>query len=116
MEPVNQDSVDGTGEAASVVAAALAPFTVNVTSGSSVVATVTWTLPTLNAAEETVTGYRIYYGTSVAGMTQVANIADPTATSYVISNLSPGTWYFAIASYDSDQTMSPLSPTVAVNL
>jgi hypothetical protein len=96
--------------------AALAPFSIVVTSGSSAVATVTWTTPAPDAADDALAGYRVYYGTSVAGMTHVVTIDDPTTTSYVIDNLGPGTWYFAIASYDSDQTQSALSPTIAVNL
>jgi hypothetical protein len=96
--------------------AALTAFSINVTSGSSVVATITWPTPTIDPAVTSLAGYRVYYGTSVAGMTRVADIKDPTATSYVIDNLSSGTWYFAIASYDANKTQSALSPTVAVNL
>lgn len=96
--------------------AALAPFTIDVTSGSSAVATVTWTMPAPDAAGDALAGYRVYYGTSVAGMTHVVNIDDPTTTTYVIDNLGTGTWYFAVASYDSGKRQSALSPTVAVNL
>jgi hypothetical protein len=99
--------------------AALAPFSIVVTSGSSTVATVTWTPPppdpTAPAAKD-LAGYRIYYGMTAAGMTHVAIVNDPTSTSYVIDNLSAGVWYFAVASYDADQSQSMLSPTVAVTL
>ncbi len=104
---------DGSGSAA------LAPFSIVVTSGSSATATVTWTPPPPDASAppaKDLAGYRVYYGMTVAGMTHVADIADPTSTSYVIDNLSAGTWYFAIASYDVDQSQSMLSPTVAVSL
>jgi hypothetical protein len=104
---------DGSGSAA------LAPFSILVTSGSSATATVTWTPPPPDASAppaKDLAGYRVYYGMTVAGMTHVADITDPTLTSYVIDNLSAGTWYFAIASYDVDQSQSILSPTVAVSL
>jgi hypothetical protein len=99
--------------------AALAPFSIVVTSGSSAVATITWTPPPPDPSAppaKDLAGYRIYYGTSAAGMTHVANVNNPTSTSYMIDNLSAGTWYFAIASYDADQSQSILSPTVAVTL
>jgi hypothetical protein len=100
---------DGAGKAA------LAPFAIRVGSGSSAVATITWTAPALAATPEPA-GYRVYYGTSAAGMIHVAIIDDPRDTSYVVENLSPGTWYFAIASYDQNETQSTLSPTVSVTL
>jgi Putative Ig domain len=95
--------------------ASLAPFSIAVSSGSSAVATVTWTLPAGSAPSD-LAGYRVYYGTSLAGMTRVVNVKDPTSTSYVIDNLSAGTWYFAVASYDTGDLQSSLSPTVSVSL
>jgi hypothetical protein len=95
--------------------AALAPFSINVSSGSSTVATVTWAPPS-GATASQVSGYRVYYGTSVATMTKSVDVPDSSATSYVIDNLSSGTWYFAIASYDASKDQSPLSPVVEVTL
>lgn len=120
-------AVSDVGTAAQIVisvsdgtnSAALAPFSITVTSGSSALATITWTMPPVGTGGATPTalsGYRVYYGTSAAGMTHVATIDDPTSTSYVIDNLSPGTWYFAVTSYDADKAESELSPTVAVAL
>lgn len=95
--------------------ASLAPFSIAVSSGSSAVATVTWTAPAASAPAEVV-GYRVYYGTSAAGMTHFVSVSDPTSTSYVIDNLSAGTWFFAVASYGADDVQSPLSPMVSVSL
>ena len=95
--------------------AALAPFSINVSSGSSTVATVTWSPPAASTASQ-VAGYRVYYGTSVATMTKSVDVQDAGATSYVIDNLSSGTWYFAIAAYDASKEQSPLSPVVEVTL
>lgn len=46
-------------------------------------------------------GYKIYYGTSPRTMRTVT-LADPTLTTYHITNLASGTWYFAVAAYTSD--------------
>jgi len=99
--------------------AALAPFSISVESGSSVVATVTWTAPVANAGQSAATavaGYRVYYGSTVAGMTHVVDVNDPTETSFVIDNLSAGVWYFAMSSYDTARAESALSAPVAVTL
>jgi len=99
--------------------ASLPPFALAVLSGSSVVATISWNppAPAVNPPEPlNLAGYRIYYGTSEAGMTHIVTVADATSTSYVVDNLSPGTWYFAVSSFDSAHTESILSPAVAVTL
>jgi hypothetical protein len=61
-------------------------------------------------------GYRIYYGTSSSAMTHVVNVANPAATSHAINELAPGTWYFAVASYNTQQIESALSPILAAQL
>jgi hypothetical protein len=98
--------------------ATMPPFALAVLSGSPVVATISWTPPTAQVSQGPLelAGYRIYYGTSEAGMTRIVTVTDPTSTSYVVDNLSPGTWYFAVASYDAAKTESVLSPAVAVAL
>lgn len=99
--------------------ATLPPFALAVLSGSSVVATISWTPPTpeVNQPEPlNLAGYRIYYGTSKAGMTHIVTVSDATSTSYVVDNLSPGTWYFAVSSYDVARAESVLSPALAVTL
>jgi len=96
--------------------AALAPFTIAVASGSSAVATVSWTAAEPGSGATESAGYMLYYGTSAAGMTHVITVADPVETTYVVQNLSPGTWYFAVASYSRNDVQSGLSPTVAVTL
>jgi len=99
--------------------AALPPFSITVKSGSPVLATITWTAPVSASgqpAASALAGYRVYYGSTVAGMTHVVDVSDPTETSYVIENLSTGVWYFAMTSYDTALTESVLSAPVAVTL
>jgi hypothetical protein len=65
-------------------------------------ATLTWTAPTSNTDGSALTnlaGYYIYYGTSVGSLSNIVNITSPSTLTYVVSNLSAGTWYFAIAAY-----------------
>jgi hypothetical protein len=61
-------------------------------------------------------GYHIYYGTSSADLTHVVNISGPGSTSFVVDNLSNGTWYFAIKSYDTANIESGLSAIVPITI
>jgi chitodextrinase len=79
-------------------------------------AIVTWTAPLLNADGSTLSdlaGYRIYYGTSVGSMTQTVTVANPAATSGVVTGLAAGTWYFGVKAYDTSGNESVLSSIVS---
>jgi hypothetical protein len=45
-------------------------------------------------------GFKLYYGTSANNLQNVIQVADPGARSWVIENLTTGTWYFAASAYD----------------
>jgi len=96
--------------------AALAPFTLTVTASSSV--TLSWTRPTTNVDSSTLTNlntYKIYYGTSSAALTH--SVAVPaTASSYVVTGLARGTWYFAISSVNTVGTESAQSALLTKTL
>jgi hypothetical protein len=65
-------------------------------------ATLTWGAITVDTTGKPLTdlaGYRIYYGTSASSLTQKIELPDPHATGYVVTNLAPGTWYFAVTAY-----------------
>jgi hypothetical protein len=101
--------------------ASLAAFSITV-SGTTATTTptsttgtakVSWTPPTENTNGTALTdlaGYTVYYGTSSSSLTQSITIANPSATSYVVSGLTSGTWYFAVASFTSAGAESALSP------
>jgi hypothetical protein len=75
-------------------------------------ATLSWNAPTQNADGSALTslaGYRIYYGTSASSLTKTISVATPGITTYVISGLSPGTYYFAITAYNSSNAESSRS-------
>ena len=46
-------------------------------------------------------GYRIYYGVRAADLRCQLEIRDRSATGATVTGLSPGTWYFAVVSFDS---------------
>jgi hypothetical protein len=84
--------------------ATLPTFSITVNQSSNGTATLDWTSVTQNTNGTTVTnlaGYYVYYGNSAGAMTTTIQIANPSVTSYVVSNLSSGTWYFGVAAYTS---------------
>ncbi len=79
-------------------------------------ALLTWTPPTLNTDNTPLTnlaGYRVHYGASAASLVQSAQIANPATTTYTISNLTPGTWYFGVRAYTTQGSESALSNIVS---
>jgi hypothetical protein len=98
--------------------ASLASFSIVVGSGSggsNGAATLSWTPPTRNTDGTTLTnlaGYRINYGTSASSLSKSITVANPGISSYVVENLSAGTWYFTIKAYTSSGAESAPS-TVA---
>jgi hypothetical protein len=99
-------SCTGTGGSASQSA------TVTVTSATTGTATLTWVAPMTNTDGTPVTplsGYTLYYGTSASSLTQSVVVSGSTTTSYTITGLASGTWYFALAADAADGTQSAKS-------
>lgn len=74
--------------------------------------TISWTPPTENVDGSTLTnlaGYHLYYGTSQSSLNQVVKITNPGLASYVLSNLTAGTWYVALAAVNTQGVESPRS-------
>ncbi|HEV8331382.1 MAG TPA: putative Ig domain-containing protein [Steroidobacteraceae bacterium] len=95
---------------------ALAPFAITVADASNGAASLTWTPPTQNTDGTTLTnlaGYRIVYGASAAQLTQTIQVTNAGMSSYVVENLAPGTYYFAIRAYTSSGAESADSNVVA---
>ena len=95
--------------------ATLAPFAITVTPGTGGSLTLSWDAPTSNTDGTVLTnlsGYQIQYGTSAAALTQSIRIENPGISTYVVSNLASGTWYFTISAYNTAGTSSPPSSTV----
>ena len=92
--------------------ASLPAFSILVSQPSSGTATLNWSIPTQNTNGTplvNVAGYRIYYGTAASNLNQSAQVGNPNATSYVLTNLAAGTWYFGIVDYTASGAESDLS-------
>ena len=95
-----------------VASASLPAFSVVVTQVSNGTATVNWTPPLDNTDGSVITnlvGYKIHYGTSSTNLSQTVQIANVGLTSYMLSNLGSGTWYFGVTAYNSGGGESALS-------
>jgi len=95
---------------------AMTPFTVTVTADAPTTgtATLSWAAPTENTNGSPlgdIAGYRIYYGTSADVLTHVIDVAN--VTTYVVTGLTSGTYYFAVAAYSSAGTQGDLSDTAS---
>jgi len=79
-------------------------------------AQLTWKPPTQNTDGSALTnlaGVRIYYGTSAANLSKSVQVAGSSATTYTISGLATGTWYFGAKSYTTAGTTSAMSAVVS---
>ena len=97
--------------------ASLSGFAITVTQSASGSAQLNWSPPLSNTDGSTLTnlaGYRISYGTSASALSQTQAINNVGLTSFTITNLSPGTWYFAIQSVTTGGTTSALSNPVSL--
>ncbi len=63
-----------------------------------------WEPPTENTDSSALidlAGYRVYYGTAPESLDHRVEVASPGIASYVVADLSGGTWYFAVSAYNS---------------
>lgn len=89
----------------------LPPFTITVASPSTGSATLSWIPPTQNTDGSALTdlaGYRVMYGRSSSSLDQVVQVG-PGASSYTITGLTSGAWYFAVKAYNSSGVESAVS-------
>ena len=96
--------------------ASLPAFDIRVmNTGATASATLSWTPPTRNTDGSTYTnpgGYRIYWGTNQGAYTSSVQIGSGL-TSYVIDQLTPGTWYFAMTAFNLQGVESALTSGVS---
>ena len=81
--------------------------------------TLNWTPPTEHTDGTPLTnlsGYDIHYGTSSGNYTQTINVSNPGIATYVVDNLTPGTYYFSITAVNSQGAESPLSSEVSTTV
>jgi hypothetical protein len=92
--------------------------TVNAAASSSTTgsATLSWTPPTERSDGSALTnlaGYKIRYGTSENELATLVTVNTAGISSYVVDNLSAGTYYFVVSAYDSTGAESQASAVVS---
>ena len=93
--------------------AALASFTLTV-APSVPSATLSWVAPTTRVDNSVISlselkGFKIYSGTEANNLQLLTNIEDPTITTYVVNDLPPATYFFAVTVYDQSMIESDFS-------
>jgi hypothetical protein len=104
-----------------VASSSLPPFSITVTSATPTTgnATVNWVAPTMNtdgSALADLAGTVVYYGTSASNLNQSVQVAGATQTSYTISNLASGTWYFGGVAYTTTGMQGAMSALVSATI
>jgi hypothetical protein len=97
-------------------AQASATFSVAVLAAATGRATLSWNAPTQRTDGTPLVdlaGFRVYYGTSANDLSQVIEVRDPGARSWVIEDLTSGTWYFAATAFDQSGAESSRSNTAS---
>jgi hypothetical protein len=82
----------------------LPAFSINVVATATGSAMLSWTPPTQNTdgtALNNLAGYRVYWGTSQGNYTNSTTLSNPGLSSYVVEQLTPATWYFALTAINA---------------
>lgn len=92
--------------------AAMPQFTISVDQFGNVSATLSWTPPTQNedgTPLSDLAGYNLYYGTTSGSYPNQIRVDNPGITSFVVTNLSPNTYYFVATAFNSTGLESSFS-------
>lgn len=95
-----------------IASVSLPAFSITVNQAATGSATLSWQPPTQNEDGTPLTnlaGFRVAYGRAANQLTQEVDLPNPGLTSYVVTGLSSGTWYFAVKAYTSTGAESDLS-------
>jgi hypothetical protein len=99
-----------------MMSTSLPAFTLTVQQISNGTVTLDWTPPTQNTDGTVLTnlgGYRVNYGMTENNLTESVELTNAGLTSYVVSNLSSGTWFFGVSAYSTAGVESSLSGVVS---
>lgn len=92
--------------------ASLETFSIHVVATATGSATLMWDPPTQNSDGTPLTnlaGYRVYWGTSDGSYAHSVTLNSPGLSSYVVEQLTPGTWHFAVTAVNAAGVESALS-------
>lgn len=112
-------ALSGCGGGGSGAAGAVASNDSATPTGNDGGVTLDWMPPTENTNGSALTnlaGYNIHYGTSSGDYTQTVSVSNPGLATYVVDNLTPGTYYFSVGAVNSQGVESPLSPEVSATV
>ena len=90
----------------------LQSFAITVTAVTNGSSTLSWTPPTHNTDGSTLqnlAGYRIYWGTSQSSLSNSITVNNSGLSSFVVEQLSPATWYFAVSALNAQGVESSRS-------
>jgi len=96
------------------LSASLAPFSIGVQAISLGSVVLNWTPPTANedgSALVDLAGYKVYWGTESGTYTNDETIDNGSISTYVVENLSPGSYEFVVTSFNSAGVESKFSNT-----
>lgn len=97
----------------------MSAFAIAVTQNTSGTASLSWQAPTQNvdgSALGDLAGFRIMYGMSADALSQSIDVANAGASTYSVSGLSTGTWFFAIKAYTASGAESALSAVASKSI
>jgi len=94
--------------------ASLPAFDITVLASAAGSANLSWVAPTQNTdgtdlGVGDLAGFNVYYGPAVNDYPNVVTIDNPTVTTFLVENLSPGTWVFVITAFNSSGNESDYS-------
>lgn len=92
--------------------ATLLVFSIEVLGTTTGAATLSWTIPTVNADGTPLTdlaGFRIRYGMSAGNYPNTEVIANASISTFMVENLSSATWFFVVTAYDTSGNESVFS-------
>lgn len=95
-----------------VATASLPSFSIQVVATATGSATLSWTPPIQNTDGSPLTnlaGYRVYWGTTQGNLSSSATLNNPGLSTYVVEQLTPATWYFALTAISASGVESPFS-------
>ena len=94
------------------LSANLAPFNIQVVATASGSVLLTWNPPTQNTDGSPLTnlaGYKIYWGLTAGSYLNSVTVNNPGLASYVVDQLTPATWFFAVTALSASGAESPYS-------
>lgn len=97
----------------------LSAFGVSVTQITNGSAQLNWGAPTQNtdgSALTNLSGYRVLYGRSADNLNQTIAVTNPSINSYLVPDLSSGTWYFSVVTVNAAGTESSRSNVVSATI